>query len=477
MSEQLDFFTESNFIGQSNADLEEIVLATFINFPETYYQLADQISIHEFSSQETRYIYVAVRELASKSKVDIVLVTDYLIQKGYVNIIKDKKKGFDLIVYLNDMCERVENDDHLKEHVKLLNGYARRRALMNLSDVVNKGCNNMEDPMSLLGMISEKIIEIQEMGEVEEFDVDKAIDKTIDYQDNRDTSHFIKTYLSELDLFIEGFEPNDLIILAAAPSMGKTSLALKIVANNILNNTKVSLFSLEMSKVALMNRMIACESNVNLKTIRRQQMTEKQRLRRNGVADLFRTKKFWIDDKARTITKICSKIRKHYIRYGVKFFVIDYLQLMTCDIPGTNNREQEIAKMSRALKELSSELGVVIMALSQINRGIHSRANKRPTLGDLRESGSIEQDADMVMFVHRPAYFNIEDGIPPVEQAEIIIAKGRNTGVGNVDIFFISELTKFCNNPDAEEELETYSSRQRDFERYRDPSESNSHNY
>jgi replicative DNA helicase len=148
---------------------------------------------------------------------------------------------------------------------------------------------------------------------------------------------------------------------------------------------------------------------------------------------------------------------------------------MTCDIPGANNREQEIAKMSRMLKEIASELGIVVMALSQINRAIHGRANKRPTLGDLRESGAIEQDADTVIFVHRPAYFAIEDGIPPIERAEIIIAKGRNTGMGSVETFFISELTKFCNNPYNEKELEEYQNRQRNIGEYRNPSESNSH--
>lgn len=475
-TDQLDFFTESNFIGQQNPDLEEIVLATFVNFPETYYQVADQLSIHEFSTMEAKYIYAAIRELSSNSKVDIVLVTDYLISKKYVDIVMEKKKGFDLIVYLNDICERIDNDDHLLEHIKLLNGYARRRALMLLSNKVNESCNEMVDPMLILGAISEKIIEIQEMGEVEEFDVAKSLAETVEYQDNEDSSHFIKTYMTNLDLFITGFEPHDLVILAAAPSMGKTSLALEIFKNNILHSERISMFSLEMSKTALINRVIASDAFIPLKSIRNKSMTYRNKEMRDATITKLAKEKWWIDDKSRSITKICNKIRKHFIRHGVKFFIIDYIQLMVCDIPGANNREQEVSKMSRALKEIAAELGIVILALSQINRAIHGRSNKRPTLGDLRESGALEQDADIVLFVHRPAYFMIEDGIPPIEQAEIIIAKGRNTGIGVVDTFFISELTKFCNNPYNEKELETYASRQRDISEYRDPSEGDTHN-
>jgi len=476
MTDQLDFFTESNFIGQQNTDLEEIVLATFVNFPDTYYKVADQLSIHEFSTMQSKYVYAAIRELSSSSKVDIVLVTDYLISKKYVDIVMKKKKGFDLIVYLNDICERIDNDDHLSEHIKLLNGYARRRALMLLSDKVNESCNEMEDPMTILGAISEKIIEIQEMGEVEEFNVAKSLAKTVDYQDNEDSSQFIKTYMTQLDLFITGFEPHDLVILAAAPSMGKTSLALEMFKNNILNGQAISLFSLEMSETALINRIVASNAFIPLKNIRNKSMTQRNKAMRDATILQLSKERWWIDDKSRSITKICNKIRKHFIRFGVKFFVIDYIQLMICDIPGANNREQEVSKMSRALKEIAAELGVVILALSQINRGIHGRSNKRPTLGDLRESGALEQDADIVLFVHRPAYFMIEQGIPPIETAEIIIAKGRNTGIGVVETYFISELTKFCNNPYNEKELETYASRQRDTSDYRDPSQSNTHN-
>ena len=165
-------------------------------------------------------------------------------------------------------------------------------------------------------------------------------------------------------------------------------------------------------------------------------------------------KKFWIDSKSRKLSHIANKIRKFVIRHKVKFVIIDYLQLISCDIGKTGNREQEVSIISRTLKELASELEIPIIALSQINRAIHSRSDKRPTLGDLRESGAIEQDADMVVFVHRPAYFTLEHQLPPTEHVELIFAKGRSTGVGKVEVAYQSKFTKFLSvDKDTYQEL------------------------
>jgi replicative DNA helicase len=161
---------------------------------------------------------------------------------------------------------------------------------------------------------------------------------------------------------------------------------------------------------------------------------------------VFEDKKFYIDDRGRKLSHICNKIRKFVIRHKVKVIIIDYLQLMSCDIGTTGNRQEEVATITRTLKELAMELRIPILALSQINRAIHSRSNKRPTLGDLRESGAIEQDADMVVFVHRPAYFRIEETLPEVEYTELIFAKGRSTGIGTVEVAFQSSKAKFINN-------------------------------
>jgi len=458
---QFNLMSESSFIGQSNIDIEEIVLATFVNYPESYFKVADQLSVREFSVTETRYIYLAIKELSEVSKIDIATVTDKLIQKKYTDIVYKQKKGFDLIVMLNNICERVESDMHLQEHCRILNGYAKRRELNALGDNIKVQCNEMVDPMEVINEITTAIVSIQEMGDIEEFDINeenKKVYKSLDPKKEGELE--VKTYINNVDKFIYCLEPSELVIIGAAPSMGKTSFALEIFKNQIVNDIPAAFFSLEMGTTQLLNRMYAVESEVSLSKMRTRMLSQNERARINRTIGGFETKKFFIDDRARKISHIANKIRKYVIRHKVKLAIIDYLQLMTCDMGRPNNREQEISIISRTLKELATELAIPIIALSQINRAIHQRSNKRPTLGDLRESGSIEQDADMVIFVHRPAYFQIEESIPYVENAELIFAKGRSTGVGTVDIKFKSSMTKFISN---EEELQTQSDSQGSF--------------
>jgi replicative DNA helicase len=448
---QLHLMSKSDFIGQSNEDIEEIVLATFVNYPESYYKVADQLSIREFSSTAHRYIYTAIKELSEVSRIDIAMVTDKLISKKYVDIVRKVNNGFNLIVHLNGICERVESDAHLLQHVEVLNGYAKRRELFALADDIHKDCNDMASPIEVIGKINTKIVDIQEMGDVEEFDINQENKKVYEsLQPKKDNGNIVKTHLHRVDEFIFCLEPTELIIIAAAPSMGKTALALEIFKNQILNNTEAAYFSLEMGTTQLLNRMYAVESNIDLKQLRTRNLSRENRRDINKTIGYFEDKKFWIDDKARTLSHISNKIRKFVIRHKAKIIFIDYLQLITCDLGKTGNRQEEVAYISRTFKELASSLKVPIVALSQINRGIHARANKRPTLGDLRESGAIEQDADMVVFVHRPAYFNIEQPLPEVEYAELIFAKGRSTGIGTVEVAFQSSRTKFLNQTEAE---------------------------
>lgn len=444
---QFNLMSQSNFIGKSNTDLEEIVLATFANYPESYFKVADQLSIREFSETRTRYIYLAIKELSEVSKIDLATITDKLIQKKYTDVVYNQMKGFDLIVYLNNICDRIDSDTHLEEHVRILNGYAKRRELTILADDINRDCNDMVDPQEVVNKINTKIVDIQEMGDVVEFDINQANkDVYKSLEPITDKSNIVKTYIRTVDQFIYSLEPSELIIIAAAPSMGKTAFALEIFKNQIINDSSAAFFSLEMGTVQLLHRMYAVESDIPLSKMRTRLLSSDERKRMDITIGSFENKTFYIDDKARKLSHICNKIRKYVIRHKVRLVLIDYLQLMSCDIGKANNREQEIATITRSLKELATELGIPIIALSQINRAIHSRANKRPSLGDLRESGAIEQDADMVIFVHRPAYFDVNGGIPEIEYAELIFAKGRSTGIGTVEVAFQSSKTKFISN-------------------------------
>ncbi len=444
---QFNLMSKSEFIGQSNADVEEVVLATFVNYPESYFRVADQLTINEFSSTENRYIYQAIKELSEVSKIDIATVTDKLIQKKYVDIMYGVKKGFDLIVHLNGICERIDSDNHLLQHVEILNGYAKRRALTVLAEDINKDCNDMVDPQDTVNRISTTIVDIQEMGDIEEFDINKANKEVYaSLEPKKKGDILVQSHIAVVDKFIYCFEPTELIIIAAAPSMGKTALALEIFKNQITHDTEVAIFSLEMGQTQLLNRMYAVEADIDLSKIRQRLISTDERKRLDAVIGQFENKKFWIDDRSRKLSHISNRIRKFVIRHKVKLIMIDYLQLITCDMGKPSNRENEVAIISREFKNLALELKIPIIALSQINRAIHQRSDKRPTLGDLRESGAIEQDADMVCFVHRPAYFNIQSGIPNIEYAELIFAKGRSTGMGMVEVAFQSSKAKFISN-------------------------------
>ena len=445
MNNQINMMSEGQFFGQSNTEIEELVLGAFVNFPDSYYQVADQLSIEEFSSPETRYIYTAIKEVASDSKIDIATVTDRLIQKKY-NTELYNKTGFNLLNYLNQICERAETDEHLKEHVKLLNGYAQRRSLIVLGKNIIEQCNDMIDPASIIEEGTRTFINIQEMGEVEDFNKSTKIDQIIKTIKEREIPPILKSGIQSLDRFMFGWEYGEMVVLAGAPSMGKTAFALEVFKNAIYFNYNPVFFSLEMSDTSLMKRMFASIAEIEVSKMRSMDLNENEIQKLTSVGENLKKFNFWIDFKSRKITKICNQIRKFVIRHKTKIVILDYLQLADCDGTKTSNREQQIAIMSRKLKETAAELEIVIIPLSQINRGVNSRENKRPMLSDLRESGAIEQDADMVCFVYRPAYYDIQGEKPAIENAELIVAKGRNTGVGTVDVQYVSRFTKYLSN-------------------------------
>ena len=304
----------------------------------------------------------------------------------------------------------------------------------------------MEEPSEIIAVMLRNLINIQEMGEVEDFNKISEIDNLMQIIKSKEIPPVVKSGVKRLDNFMFGWEYGEMVVLAGAPSMGKTALALEIFKNAIFLNYKPVFFSLEMTDKALMKRMFAAHGEVELSKMRSMDLDETDIDKLQNAANLFKEHDFWIDFKTRKITKICNHIRKFVIRHGTKLVILDYLQLADCDGVKTSNREQQIAIMSRSLKEVAAELEIVIIPLSQINRGVNSRENKRPMLSDLRESGAIEQDADMVCFVYRPEYYNLSEQKPVIENAELIIAKGRNTGVGTVEVQYMSKYTKYISD-------------------------------
>jgi replicative DNA helicase len=426
--------------------IEQFVLATFINYPNTYYTHSESIGPKDFNNQVNKLIYYAIRSLGTNSKIDIGTVLEKLKENNNdLTIKRIEHKDYDQIVL--DMCEQINTPEHLSEHIEKLKEYTIRRSIKNLCNESLEKLNKFGDPTDILEFISAELLNAQQIGTDEDFDVHKSVMSVMDSLNDGKAIDYQKSYVKELDDFMFGWELSDFVVIGGAPSMGKTAFGLNIVKNKVLRGEPVGIFSLEMNTNQLLKRMIAVESCVELSKLRNNKLlTIDDHNSLQSVGSKFLEAPLYIDDKAGKLHIIVSKIKKLFIRHGVKFFIIDYLQLLSANIGKNGNREQEVAFISRTLKELARELGLVIIALAQINRAIHSRANKRPTLGDLRESGAIEQDADMVIFVHREMYFDIErQQYTDIEEAEIIVAKGRSTGTALLRTKYIPQFTKFIN--------------------------------
>ena len=249
----------------------------------------------------------------------------------------------------------------------------------------------------------------------------------------------------DLDYKTSGFQNSDLILVAARPSMGKTAFVLNIAEYMAFKqNRAVAIFSLEMSKQQLMNRLFAMESRVNSQSLRTGNLKDEDWSKLIESAGLIGDSRLIIDDTPGiTVRELRSKCRKYKLEHGLDIIMIDYLQLMSGGGKGNDSRQQEISDISRSLKALARELNVPVVALSQLSRAVESRTDHRPMLSDLRESGAIEQDADMVMFIYRDDYYNKDSDMKGV--AEIIIAKQRNGPIGTVNLVWLPDYTKFMN--------------------------------
>ncbi|MFA7468315.1 MAG: replicative DNA helicase, partial [Desulfotomaculaceae bacterium] len=255
----------------------------------------------------------------------------------------------------------------------------------------------------------------------------------------------------DLDDICCGLQPSDLIIVAARPSMGKTTFGLNIAEHVALkHNVPVAIFSLEMSSEQLVRRMLCTEAMVDQHKARVGDLEEEEWARITEVAEKFSEAKIFIDDTpAITISGIRGKVKRLQAEHGLGLIIVDYLQLMR-GRGRVENRQQEIAEISRSLKALAKELNAPVLALAQLSRAVEQRQDKRPMLADLRESGSLEQDADVVMFIYRDEYYNLDSEKKGI--AEIIVAKQRNGPTGKVDLGFLREFTRFVNLARREED-------------------------
>ncbi len=432
-------------IPPQNTDAEEAILGAVLTNPICFNKIADMLSSRSFYKPANRFIYDAIVELFTKNQaIDIVTVSEILNEQGNL----DKVGGR---AYINDLAMNVITTANIEYYAKIVQEKAIKRELINAgSEIVEMAYDNSSTEATLDN--AEKLIfNIAQQKNTSDLVSVKDLVLTsyeqISYRyEHRDELIGVPTGFYDMDALTSGLQKSDLIILAARPSMGKTAFALNIAQNVGLKARKpVAIFSLEMPKEQLVQRMLCSEAEVDTQKLKTGNMQAKDWEKLTTAMNLFADAPIFIDDCAgASVMDIRAKCRRLAMEQKeLGLVVIDYLQLMEGSGNG-DDRNQQISSISRGLKGLARELSVPVIALSQLSRAVEQRTDKKPMLSDLRESGAIEQDADIVMFIYRDEYYNKED-TENRGKAEVIIAKHRNGPVGTIDLLFQGSITKFKN--------------------------------
>jgi replicative DNA helicase len=334
--------------------------------------------------------------------------------------------------------------------ILILNEKKKKEQLFNLNGQISRMLNNNDDIFHILEYVEQEVGKIGDVSKDGITDVSKQLNgllKSIEHKMNNKGLNGITTGFESIDKFTGGWQETDLVIVGGASSMGKTSLALAFAFNSsFYGKTPTCLFSYEMSSQQLLSRLISSDTGIDNKWIMKGTLDQSELSKIHESVGRIEQVPLYVDECSSSSLKyLLNRIRQYVITKKVKLFMVDYLQLVSNDKKG-RSREQEVSEVARALKNIAKELGVTIIALSQLNRGVGQRAESRPTIADLRESGEIEQAADVVVLVYRPEYYGItqdDKGNSTEGLAEIIFAKGRNIGTGVLGLKFQRELTKF----------------------------------
>ncbi|MEM6863818.1 MAG: replicative DNA helicase [Bacteroidota bacterium] len=443
-------------------DLEEVVLGAMMIDKKGVDEVIDILHPDVFYKDAHKYVYEAIFTLFESSEpVDLLTVSSQLKREGKLEAI-----GGDF--YLIKLTQKVASSAHIEFHARIiLQKYIQRSLIKISNEIIEEAYNEGTDVFDLLDNAEAKLYDITQgnlkrSAETAQNLVIQA-KKKIEEISNKEGLSGIPSGFDKLDKLTSGWQPSDLVIVAARPGMGKTALTLSM-ARNIAVNSKipVAFFSLEMSSVQLITRLISSETGLSSEKLRTGQLEKHEWEQLNtGVKSLENAPLFIDDTPSLSIFDLRAKARRLASQHKIQLIVIDYLQLMTAGgSQKGGNREQEISTISRNLKALAKELNVPVIALSQLSRAVETRGgSKRPILSDLRESGAIEQDADIVSFIYRPEYYKIdewddEERTPTQGQAEFIVAKHRNGGLDNIRLKFVGALGKFDNLEDYDPPFE-----------------------
>ena len=416
--------------------IERTLIGKIINNPQDYYNNHSLLSPNLFSNKYNRRVYELVSSTLDKGdKVDLVMLSD---------------KIDDIENVAKMMSDDAMFETQTQTCVLVLNQHQKREQLKGFTLKVNKMISDDDDIFEIMEYVDEeigKISSIDNEGVVEIKDQIGELLKSIEHKMNNEGLNGITTGFNNIDKFTGGWQETDLVIVGGASSMGKTSLALAFAFNaSFYGKVPTVLFSYEMSNQQLLSRLISSDSGIDNKWILKGSLDQSELGRIHESAGRIEKTPIYIDDcNNSSLRYLINKIRQYVITKKVKLVMVDYLQLVSNNKKG-RSREQEVSEVARALKNVAKELKITIIALSQLNRGVGQRAESRPTIADLRESGEIEQAADMVVLIYRPEYYGInkdERGNSTDGLAEVIFAKGRNVGTGVLGLRFQKELTKF----------------------------------
>lgn len=421
-----------------NIEAEQAVLGNVLLSGDA--EAIEGLKQFDFHKPVNGTIFQACQEVVENQEpIDPVTVTNRLKNQNKLDQVGGP-------AYIASLMDVIPQPSRVKSYCRILKDLAAKRKLITLGQSIPDMCLSGATSQEIIAEINQKIFELSEDQQTREAQLIGEIVGTVT-EDILSRSHDggllgHSTGFDKLDRMTAGFQPSDLIILAGRPSMGKTALAGNVALNLAETGSPVLIFSLEMSRKSLVERMISDISGISGNALRAGIIDS---ARMNEAISRLEKLPITIDDTAGlSLAELRARAKRHAIKEGVGLIVVDYLQLMTCK---AESREREIAKISAGLKALAKELNVPVLALSQLNRSLENRTDKRPQLSDLRDSGSIEQDADLVIFIYRDEVYHRSPENPTKGKAELIIAKQRNGQTGSIRLGFDAARTKFFNKP------------------------------
>lgn len=423
-------------------EAEQSVIGAMIIDKSAIAQVFEKLNEDDFYRDGHKVIYKAIREMYAKDMaVDLVTILEYLKTTDML----DKAGG---VTYISELSSSVPTTANLSSYIKIVEEKSTLRKLIKAStSIIEESYNSGGDVEKVIDLAQKKVFDIAEKKDSKEYEaLSDVLERgflEIEKFNNRGAITGVGSGIKDLDAKTSGFQKGDMVLIAARPSMGKTTFSLNIAENAALKEGKsVVIFSLEMSKEQLAYKLLCSQANVDMLKLRTGNLEDDDWERIARATGPLANAKIYIDDTAGiSVMDMRSKCRKIKMEHGIDMILIDYLQLMSGSA-GSDNRQQEVSEISRSIKALAKEMECPVIALSQLSRAPEQRADHRPMLSDLRESGSIEQDADVVMFLYRDEYYNKETEEKGI--GECIIAKQRNGPVGTVKMAWIGAHSKFA---------------------------------